>query len=119
MHSKQETVQTVFMNIVLQNDGVSIEEIKNGLVFAGVWKETDNSMINSIRAIAISLNRWFEKHEIQFCGRFQFDKYSATEEARVFCNKYLLEKLYDEEGNKIGHIYQHPINLESERLELV
>lgn len=120
MYSKQETDETIFMNILLMNKEVSLEEIKNGLVFAGLWKETSNTMTNSIRALAISLNRQFEKYEMRFCAR-QLDlrSYAATEQAREFCEERLREKLYDEEGVEVGYIYQHPLSLELERMELV
>ena len=61
MHTKQETRETVLLNLLLNNDGVTTEELKNGMIFAGVLEPTDNSMINFIRASMVSLARRFRK----------------------------------------------------------
>jgi len=123
MHTKQETREVVLLNILLNNDEVTIEELKNGMIFAGVLEPTDESMINFIRASLISLARRFKKWKITlFTGLDPqiFKKtYTATEEAKNFCLYNLLEKMYDEEGEEIGFVYQHPISLNKERLELV
>ena len=122
MHTKQETQETVVLNILLNNDEVTFEEIKNGMIFAGVLKQTEESMINFIRAIMISLQRRFKKYKIQLTtvsGHIHSKSYTATEEAKNFCMYNLLERLYDEEGKEVGCVYQHPISLNKERLELI
>lgn len=122
MHTKQETTQTVMLNLILRNDGITTEEIKNGMVFAGVWKETPQAMNNAIRALVISLNRYFKKYKIQFTiasGVLHNRSYTATDEAKEFCYHNLLEKMYDEEGEECGYVFQHPITLNPERMELI
>ena len=123
MHTKQETQETVVLNILLNNDEVTFEEIKNGMIFAGVLKQTEESMINFIRAIMISLQRRFKKWNITLYTGSNAEifkrKYTATEDAKRFSMYNLLEKMYDKEGNEVGFVYQHPISLDKERLELV
>jgi len=123
MHTKQETQETVVLNILLNNDAVTIEEIKNGMIFSGVLEPTEETMINFIRAIMISLQKRFSKWAIVlYTGAdaiIHKRSYTATHEAKRFCFFNLLEKMYDEEGNECGCIYQHPISLNKERLELV
>lgn len=122
MHTKQETRETIILNLLLNNDGITLEEIKNGMIFAGVLNPTNESMSNSIRATIMSLNRRFEKYSINLIeGSIKSDKthYTTTEEAKQFCIYNLLEKLYDEEGMEIGVIFQHPISLNKERLALI
>ena len=123
MHTKQETQETVVLNILLNNDEVTFEEIKNGMIFAGVLKQTEESMINFIRAIMISLQRRFKKWNITLYtganAEISKRKYTVTEDAKRFSMYNLLEKMYDEEGNEVGFVYQHPISLDKERLELV
>ena len=122
MHTKQETRETVLLNLLLANDEITPEEIKNGMIFAGVLEPTDERMANFIRACVISLNKRFDKYKIKLTkqnGVLHNRIYSVTEEARNFCIYNLLEPIYDEEGNECGCIYQHPISLNKERLELV
>ena len=116
MYSETETMQTVVLNVLLNNDEVSYEEFKNALIHAGLIQPTENSMVNTIRAIMISLNRFFLKHDIQlYVGHNTAYKrtYSPTQEAIVFAN------MHDEEGENIGWFYQHPISLRKERTELI
>lgn len=122
MYSETETMQTVVLNVLLNNDEVSYEEFKNALIHAGLIKPTENSMVNTIRAIMISLNRFFLKHDVQlYVGNHSAYKrtYSPTQEAIVFANMHLMEDMYDEEGEHIGWFYQHPISLRKERTELI
>ena len=123
MHTKQETRETVLLNLLLNNDAITIEELKNGMIFAGVLEPTDESMMNFIRASMISLSRRFKKWNITLYTGLDpqtFKRaYTATEEAKNFCLYNLLEKMYDEEGEECGFVYQHPISLNKERLELV
>ena len=122
MHTKQETRETVLLNLLLSNDGITREEIKNGMIFAGVLEPTDESMVNFIRASLISLSRRFKKYNIQLTtvsNHIHSKTFTATEDAKNFCMYNLLERLYDEEGIEVGCIYQHPISLNKERLELI
>ena len=121
MHTNQETQETVVLNILLNNDEVTFEEIKNGMIFAGVLNQTEESMINFIRAILISLQRRFKKWNITLYtganAEISKRKYTVTEDAKRFSMYNLLEKMYDKEGNEVGFVYQHPISLDKERLE--
>ena len=63
MHTKQETRETVLLNLLLSNDGITTEEIKNGMIFAGVLEPTEESMVNFIRASLISLSKRFKKYK--------------------------------------------------------
>jgi len=122
MHTKQETRETVLLNLLLSNDKITTEEIKNGMIFAGVIEPTDEPLNNFIRASLISLSRRFKKYKIQLTtvsGHIHSKHYTATEEAKNFCMYNLLERIYDEEGIEVGCIYQHPISLNKERLELI
>ena len=122
MHTLQETKETVLMNLLLANDELTPEELKNGMIFAGVIEPTEENLINFLRANIISLNRRFKKFELQFTqqtGTFGSRVYSVTEEARNFCMSNLLEPIYDEEGNEAGCVFQHPISLNKERMELI
>ena len=122
MYSETETMQTVVLNVLLNNDEVSYEEFKNALIHAGLIQPTENSMVNTIRAIMISLNRFFLKHDIQlYMGNGDAFKlaYSPTREAIKFASINLKENMYDEEGENVGWFFQHPVALEKERLELI
>ena len=65
MYSKTETMQTVVLNVLLNNEEVSIEEFKNALIHAGLVKQTDEPMINMVRALLIGLNKFFKRHNVQ------------------------------------------------------
>lgn len=122
MHSEQETRETVLMNLLLANSELTPEDIKSGMVFAGVLEPTEENLNNFIRAIIISINRRFTELGIQFVRNSRIAGtrfYSITPEAKKFAESYLLETLYDEEGKICGSIYQHPISLKKERMELV
>ena len=122
MYSKTETMQTVVLNVLLNNEEVSIEEFKNALIHAGLVKQTDEPMINTIRALLISLNKFFKRHNVQlYMGNGDAFKlaYSPTREAIKFASINLKENMYDEEGENVGWFFQHPVALEKERLELI
>jgi hypothetical protein len=122
MHTLQETKETVIMNILLNNKDTTIEELKNGLIFAGVIQPTDESLTNSIRASILSLSNRFNKYKIKFVTlspHIHQTKFNVSEDALNFSKYNLLERMYDEEGKECGFIYQHPISLNKERLELV
>jgi hypothetical protein len=122
MHTEQETIQTVILNVLLKHQEVTYEDFKNSLIHASLIKPTTNSMVNTIRAHLISLNRYFKEHDISLYmggGAVHRRTYSATEEAYNFCSQHLLEKMYDEEGKMIGEFFQHPIALKQERMELI
>lgn len=122
MHTQQETIQTVILNVLLKHQEVTYEDFKNSLIHASLIKPTTNSMVNTIRAHLISLNRYFKEHDISLymgSGAVYRKTHSATEEAYNFCSQHLLEKMYDEEGNMIGEFFQHPIALKQERMELI
>ena len=61
MHTEQETIQTVLLNVLLNNDGATTEELKNALIHAGLIKPTSNTMDNTIRAGMIALQKRFAK----------------------------------------------------------
>lgn len=122
MYSKTETMQTVVLNVLLNNEEVSIEEFKNALIHAGLVKQTDEPMINTVRALLISLNKFFKRHNVQlYMGNGNAFKlaYTPTREAIKFASINLKEDMYDEEGNNVGWFFQHPVALEKERLELI
>jgi hypothetical protein len=122
MYSKTETMQTVVLNVLLNNEEVSIEEFKNALIHAGLVKQTDEPMINTVRALLISLNKFFKRHNVQlYMGNGDAFKlaYSPTREAIKFASINLKENMYDEEGENVGWFFQHPVALEKERLELI
>ena len=122
MYSKTETMQTVVLNVLLNNDQVSIEAFKGALIHAGLVKQTDEPMINTIRALLISLNKFFKRHNVQlYMGNGNAFKlaYTPTREAIRFAKSNLKEDMYDEEGNNVGWFFQHPVALEKERLELI
>tara|TARA_R100001086_G_scaffold68607_2_gene32488 strand:- start:2339 stop:2707 length:369 start_codon:yes stop_codon:yes gene_type:complete len=122
MFSETETMQTVVLNVLLNNNEVSYEEFKNALIHASLIKPTEESMMNTIRAILISLNRFFLKHHVQLYAGSSYGfkrKYTPTQEAIEFCHMHLIEDMYDEEGQHIGRFFQHPIVLREERLELI
>lgn len=122
MYSKTETMQTVVLNVLLNNEEVSIEEFKNALIHAGLVKQTDEPMINTVRALLISLNKFFKRHDVQlYMGNGDAFKlaYSPTREAIKFASINLKENMYDEEGENVGWFFQHPVSLEKERLELI
>ena len=122
MYSKTETMQTVVLNVLLNNEEVSIEEFKNALIHAGLVKQTDEPMINTVRALLISLNKFFKRHDVQlYVGNENAFKlaYSPTREAIKFASINLKENMYDEEGENVGWFFQHPVALEKERLELI
>ena len=122
MYSKTETMQTVVLNVLLNNEEVSIEEFKNALIHAGLVKQTDEPMINTVRALLISLNKFFKRHNVQlYMGNGDAFKlaYSPTREAIKFASINLKENMYDEEGANVGWFFQHPVALEKERLELI
>ena len=122
MYSKTETMQTVVLNVLLNNEEVSIEEFKNALIHAGLVKQTDEPMINTVRALLISLNKFFKRHSVQlYMGNGDAFKlaYSPTREAIKFASINLKENMYDEEGENVGWFFQHPVALEKERLELI
>tara|TARA_R100001015_G_C4593886_1_gene149202 strand:+ start:542 stop:910 length:369 start_codon:yes stop_codon:yes gene_type:complete len=122
MYSKTETMQTVVLNVLLNNEEVAVEEFKNALIHAGLVKQTDEPMINTIRALLISLNKFFKRHNIQlYMGNGNAFKlvYTPTREAIKFASINLKEDMYDEEGNNVGWFFQHPVALEKERLELI
>tara|TARA_A200000159_G_scaffold164803_1_gene196406 strand:+ start:6265 stop:6633 length:369 start_codon:yes stop_codon:yes gene_type:complete len=122
MYSKTETMQTVVLNVLLNNEEVTIEEFKSALIHAGLVKQTDEPMINAIRALLISLNKFFKRHNIQLYmsseNAFKL-AYTPTREAIKFASINLKEDMYDEEGNNVGWFFQHPVALEKERLELI
>ena len=122
MYSKTETMQTVVLNVLLNNDQVSIEAFKGALIHAGLVKQTDEPMINTVRALLISLNKFFKRHNVQlYMGNGDAFKlaYSPTREAIKFASINLKENMYDEEGENVGWFFQHPVALEKERLELI
>tara|TARA_R100000700_G_C3178949_1_gene154998 strand:- start:5598 stop:5966 length:369 start_codon:yes stop_codon:yes gene_type:complete len=122
MYSKTETMQTVVLNVLLNNRDVKIAEFKNALIHAGLVKQTDEAMINTIRALLISLNKFFKRHNVRLYmdyGRAFKLAYSPTDEAIKFANLNLRENMYDEEGENVGWFFQHPVALEKERLELI
>ena len=122
MYSKTETMQTIVLNVLLTNKEVTIEEFKNALIHAGLVKQTDEPMINTIRALLISLNKFFKRHNVQlYMGNGEAFKlaYSPTKEAIKFAAFNLREEMYDEEGEHVGWFFQHPVSLEKERLELI
>jgi len=122
MYSKTETMQTVVLNVLLNNEEVTIEDFKNALIHAGLVKQTDEPMINTVRALLISLNKFFKRYNIQlYEGNGIAFKlaYSPTDEAIKFATLNLRENMYDEEGENVGWFFQHPVSLEKERLELI
>lgn len=122
MYSKTETMQTVVLNVLLNNKDVTIEEFKNALIHAGLVKQTDEPMINTVRALLISLNKFFKRHDVQLYmnyGRAFKLAYTPTDEAVKFATLNLRENMYDEEGENVGWFFQHPVALEKERLELI
>jgi hypothetical protein len=122
MYSKTETMQTVVLNVLLNNKEVTSEEFKNALIHAGLVEKTDEPMINAIRALLIGLNKFFKRHNIQlYMGNGNAFKlaYTPTREAIKFASINLKEDMYDEEGNNVGWFFQHPVALEKERLELI
>lgn len=123
MYSKQEQEQTIIMNVILLGGehGVTNEEIKNHLIMSGTIEPTDNALNNYIRASVISLNRRLKnKFNIErLATRKGIDRWFAEESAFNFAVENLLELIYDEEGNEVGKFFQHPVAIETERLELV
>ena len=124
MYSEQETMQTVILNILLNHERVTNEDCKNALLHANLIKPTTNDMNNTIRALFISLKRFFKEYDISLYGGFLDVKdnvkyYKATEEAVEFCSKMLLQEMYDEDGQLIRYFFQHPIALKKERMELI
>lgn len=122
MYSEQETMQTVVLNVLLNHEEVTYEDCKNALIHASLIKPTTNTMNNTVRALFISLTRYFKEHNIVLFNAFVKDRikyHKATEEAIAFCSNHLLEEMYDEEGQLIGYIFQHPIALKKERMELI
>ena len=122
MYSKTETMQTVVLNVLLNNEDVTIEEFKNALIHAGLVKQTDEPMINMVRALLISLNKFFKRHNIQLYkgngDAFKL-KYSRTKEAVKFAFFNLREEMYDEEGENVGWFFQQQKKKKKERLELI
>jgi hypothetical protein len=123
MHTEQETIQTVLLNVMLNNDGATTEELKNALIHAGLIKPTTNTMDNTIRAGMIALQRRFAKqfniilHTMS--PHIKQRKYIPFEKAKQFCIDNLLEEMYDEDGNHVGYYFQHPIALSKERIDLI
>jgi len=124
MHTEKETIQTVLLNVMLNNGGATTEELKNALIHAQLIKPTEQSMANTIRAGMIALDRRFKKqfkislHDIRPWDNRQ-RRYIPTEEAYEFCVNNLLEEIYDEDGNQCGAYFQHPIAITKERTELI
>ena len=123
MHTKQETIQTVLLNVMLNNNGATTEELKNALIHAQLIKPTTDSMANTIRAGCIALRRRFKKQfRIELFRTnpvINQKRYTPTEEAYEFCMNNLLEEMYDEDGNQVGYYFQHPIAITKERTELI
>tara|TARA_R110001606_G_C15150428_1_gene625667 strand:- start:366 stop:728 length:363 start_codon:yes stop_codon:yes gene_type:complete len=120
MYSKQEQEQTVIMNAILQPRLVTNKEIKHHLVASGTINPTQEPLNNYIRACVNSLNRRFKKFGVEsFADRKGTDAWLVSKEAYHFANDNLLELIYDEDGNDVGKFFQHPIAIETERLELI
>ena len=123
MHTERETIQTVLLNVILNNNGATTEELKNALIHAQLIKPTTNSMANTVRAGCIALSRSFKK---QFRIRLfrtnpaiNQKRYTPTDEAYEFCMNHLLEEMFDEDGVSVGYYIQHPIAISKERIDLI
>tara|TARA_R100001015_G_C4632922_1_gene197157 strand:- start:2045 stop:2416 length:372 start_codon:yes stop_codon:yes gene_type:complete len=123
MHTEQETIQTVLLNVMLNNDGATTEELKNALIHAQLIKPTEESMHNTIRAGMIALRRRFKKQFrielLRTNPAINQKRYTPTTEAYLFCMDNLLEEMYDEDGNQVGYYFQHPIAISKERIDLI
>lgn len=123
MHTEQETIQTVLLNVMLNNGGATTEELKNALIHAQLIKPTTNTMANTIRAGMIALRRRFKKQFnlelLTISPAIIQRRYIPTEEAYEFCMSNLLEEMFDEEGNQVGYYFQHPIAISKERIDLI
>ena len=120
MYSKQEQEQTIVMNLILLNGEVTNEEIKASLIASGTIQATEEPLNNYIRACVISLNRRMKKFGIErLATRKRLNVWVSDKDAFDFAVKNLLEIIYDEEGNEVGKYFQHPIAIETERLELI
>ena len=123
MHTETETIQTVLLNVILNNNGATTEELKNSLIHAQLIKPTTNSMNNTIRAGCIALRRRFKKQfRIELFRTnpaINQKRYTPTEEAYEFCMNNLLEEMFDEEGKSVGYYFQHPIAISKERIDLI
>lgn len=116
MITKKNLYETTIINVMVRNRRMSPEEMEACLQFLGIIEYSEQPRRNFIRQICIAIDNAFKPLKVRF---FTFSprlhhihQYQITDEAKNFCYEKLQQEIYDENGEKCGTHFAHPISLQ-------
>jgi len=118
MFSTRELRETIILNTLFREGIQTKKELQEALEAHGVGYNEEKVLTNTIKALCLSLQRAFEKHNIplfNISAVAHSKQYTITREAFEFAKDNLVGDIYNEDGELESRFFQHPVVLTEER----
>tara|TARA_R110002050_G_scaffold135037_1_gene257656 strand:- start:68 stop:436 length:369 start_codon:yes stop_codon:yes gene_type:complete len=118
MFSTRELRETIILNTLFREGIQTKKELQDALTAHGVGYTSKYVLTNTIKALCLSLQREFKKHDIplfNISAVAHSKQYEITREAFEFAKDNLVGDIYNEDGELESRFFQHPVVLTKER----